>query len=458
MAQTLEVLETAPAAPTGWHDRFARVMGRLVPDAITAAIIFMLVLAGMALALGNPPAKVLDAYSQGLWSLLAFSMQMALIITLSSALGATPLCRKLIVALSRWPRTSTRMVGLAVFIVGVASYCFWGLGLALIPLVSINFAREAERKGIRLDFPFLLAAVWGANAVWQYGLSSSAALLMATPGHFLEGTTGVVPLSTTIWAPAAILMEVLYLILVVVVARLLMPKTCRPLSHFPEAHKLAEEESIVVTAPQNFSERMERNSWVLSVLWLALLGWLFNHFFVKRLSLDINALNTILLFLCLLLHRNIYRFTEALKRAVLSSWPVIVMYHLYAGVAGLIQHTNLGEFMAGMIATVSTPYTFPLIAALSGTLVAIFVPSSGGQWVIQGFVTSRAAEAVGLTVQRGLLALSVGDHMGNLVSPFWYVVVAGITRVDFREFYGYGLIYAALWFALGVIVFTFAPC
>ena len=36
--------------------------------------------------------------------------------------------------------------------------------------------------------------------------------------------------------------------------------------------------------------------------------------------------------------------------------------------------------------------------------------------------------------------------------------VAGITRVDFREFYGYGLIYAALWFVLGVIVFTFAPC
>ena len=134
------------------------------------------------------------------------------------------------------------------------------------------------------------------------------------------------------------------------------------------------------------------------------------------------------------------------------------MYHLYAGVAGLIQHTSLGEFLAGMIATVSTPYTFPLIAAISGTLVAIFVPSSGGQWVIQGFVTSKAAEAIGLTVQRGLLALSVGDHMGNLISPFWYVVVAGITRVDFREFYGYGLIYAVLWFVLGVIVFTFAPC
>jgi short-chain fatty acids transporter len=134
------------------------------------------------------------------------------------------------------------------------------------------------------------------------------------------------------------------------------------------------------------------------------------------------------------------------------------MYHLYAGVAGMIQHTSVGEFLAGMIAAISTPYTFPLFAAISGTLVAIFVPSSGGQWVIQGFVTSKAAVAVGLTVPRGLLALSVGDHMGNLTAPFWYVVVAGITRVNFREFYGYGLIYALLWFVLGAIVFTFAPC
>lgn len=458
MAQILERSETAATVSTGWLDRFATVMGRLVPDAITAAIIFMLVLAGMALALGNSPGQIMDAYSQGLWSLLAFTMQMTLIITLSSVLGATPFFRKLILTLSRLPNTTTQVVGLAVLIIAVASYCYWGLGLALTPLVTIYFAREAERKGIRLDFLFLLATVWGSNACWQYGLSSSAALLMATPGHFLEKTTGVIPLRTTIWAPASILMEIVYLILVIVVGRLLMPKTCRPLSHFPEAFKLAEEEPLSHNAPQNVSERLERNSLVLSVLWLALAGWLYNHFVVKGLSLDINALNTILLLMCLLLHRNIHRFTESLKRAVFSSWPLIVMYHLYAGVAGLIQHTNVGEFLAGMIAMVSTPYTFPLIAAISGSLVAIFVPSSGGQWVIQGFVTSQAAAAVGLTVQRGLLALSVGDHMGNLTAPFWYVVVAGIARVSFREFYGYGLIYAALWFVLGVLVFTFAPC
>ena len=33
---------------------------------------------------------------------------------------------------------------------------------------------------------------------------------------------------------------------------------------------------------------------------------------------------------------------------------------------------------------------------------------------------------VGVSPQRGLLALSVGDHMGNLITPFWALVGASI--------------------------------
>jgi short subunit fatty acids transporter len=46
----------------------------------------------------------------------------------------------------------------------------------------------------------------------------------------------------------------------------------------------------------------------------------------------------------------------------------------------------------------------------------------------------------------------------GLISPFWYAIVAGIARVDFRAFYGYGLVFSLLWFVLGVLVFTFVPC
>jgi short-chain fatty acids transporter len=442
------------------HDRleqFTQFMGRLVPDAITTSIALLLILAGMAVALGDPVAKTVDAYYQGLWMLLPFTMQMTLIITLSSVLGATPFFRAAIASLSRMPRNTTQVVALSVLVAGFASYLYWGLGMALSPLVAIHFAREAERKRIAVDFLFLLALLWAANSLWQYGLSASAPLLMATPGHFLEKMTGVVPLSKTIWSPAAIVQELAFLVILIVAGCRMMPSKCRPMSAFPEALK-AIEDAAADGQPANFSERLERNP-VVTLLLCAVLGtWLFTHFFTRRLGLDINSLNTILLFSCLALHGSVYHFTKSLQKAVLSAWPVIVLYHLYAGVAGMIQHTSVGEFLAATVAAVSTPYTFPLLAAASAGLVSMFVPSSGGQWAIQGYVTSKAAMAVGVSVPRGILALSVGDHMGNLTSPFWYMVIGGIARVNFREFFGYGLIFAAIWFVLGVAVFTFLPC
>ena len=437
---------------------FARVMSRFVPDAISASVVMLGLLGVMALSLGNSAHKTLDAYYQGLWMLLPFTMQMTLIIVLSGALGVSPLFKMAIMRLSRLPATRFQAVALSVLIIAAAAYLYWGLAMTMTPLVAVHFAREAERKGIDLDFLFFLALLWAANSVWQFGLSSSSALMMATPGHFLEKTVGMMPLSTTIWSPAAILFEISFVALLIVTGYVLMPKKGRPVSEFPDACKLTKEEPPVDPGATNFSERLERNPIVPLLIAAALLGWLYYHFAVRRHSLDINSLNTTLLLSCVLLHRTIYRFTQALQRAVVSAWPVIIVYPLYAGVAGVIQFTNVGEVLAGLVSAVSTPYSFPILAAVSGTVVAIFVPSTGGQWVIQGYVTSVAAAAAGVTVQRGLLALSIGDHMGNLVSPFWYVVVAGIARVNFREFFGYGLIFGLLWFVLGVFIFTFLPC
>src|SRR5262245_6862886 len=344
---TMGIIEKGDARP-GLLEIFARLMGRFVPDAITASVILLLILTCMALAMGNSPSKTLDAYYQGLWMLLPFTMQMTLIIVLSSVLGATPFFKTVITRLSQIPKTQFQAIALSVLVTAASAYLYWGLGLAITPLIAVHFAREAEHKGIKLDFLFLLALLWGANAAWQYGLSSSAALLMATPGHFLEKTTGILPLSTTIWAPAAIIHEICFVVILIGVGYLLMPKHARLVSEFPDAYKLSEEEATIDTGGVNFSERLERNPVIPLFICLALASWLYYHFVVKNLSLDINALNTILLLSCLLLHRNLYRFTQTLQRAVLSAWPVIVMYHLYAGVAGLIQFTSVGEVLAGL--------------------------------------------------------------------------------------------------------------
>jgi short-chain fatty acids transporter len=455
----LEEEKPAPA-PDGWLARYSRLMARAVPDAISTAVFMIVILVVAALALGNTMTATADAWYRGLWMLLPFTMQMTLVLVLGCVLAATPVFRKTIVSISRRPRTANQVFVYSIIVVAFISYLNWGLALALGPLIAIHFASEAERKGIAIDFPFLLAVNGGAGSVWQFGLSASAPLLMATPGNFLEKDAGTMSLSSTIWAPATIFLVVGFPIVMIVAARLLMPRNPQQLSRFSAASKLAEP----VRADEgrgadvSLSDRMERNPLIPIILCAALAGWLYYHFFAKQASLDLNSLNTIFLFLCFLLHGSVRNLSRALQKAVTSCWPILVLYHLYAGVAGLIQFTTVGAAFSNLFAPILTVWSFPFLMAFAGTIVAIFVPSSGGQWVIQGFVTLKAAEAVGVSAQRGLLALSVGDQMGNLVAPFWFVVRAEIAQIDFRTFFGYGLIFAALWFIFGVAAFTFLPC
>ena len=228
----------------------------------------------------------------------------------------------------------------------------------------------------------------------------------------------------------------------------LMPKSVRPLSDFPGAQAVAAtrepdaRERDAVPGPAGLAAWAERSQVIPAMLAVCLAFWLYHHFVTKGHSLDLNAMNTMLLMVGLLLHRTVASFSKAIQSTVQVCWPIVVLYHLYGGVAGLLQYTTVGEGFAGLFASVSTPLTFPLLTAIGSSIVAVFVPSSGGQWVVQGYVTAKAAEAVGTTVQRGLLSVGVGDHMGNFLSPFWPVVTAGIARVDFRVFFGYGVIFS----------------
>ena len=459
-AKTTDTRAPAVPPPEGLIDRLARFMELVVPDAITTAILLMVGLFGLSLALGATMTATMDAYYRGLWNLLAFTMQMTLILVLSLILAATPIFKKAIVTLSRLPSTQTQVVALAVLCGAFVAYLNWGLSIALSPVIAIHFAKQAERKGIPIDFLFLLATLAGAGSIWQFGFSGSAPLLMATPGHFLEKTTGIMPLSTTIWAPAAVTLVATFTIATMVVGCVFMPRRVRPISYFAGAEGAVDEGDSPAVAPaaRTFAQRLEHSRLMMAPLAIMLGGWLYHHFFVRNLSLDINSVNTVVLFLGVALHGTVFRFTEALKDAVGRAWPIVLMYHLYAGVAGLIQFTPVGDFLITLFNPILTVYSYPLLTALISTVVALFIPTSGGQWLIQGYVTVETAALVGVTPQRGLLALSVGDHMGNLITPFWALVGASIARIDFRQYFGYRLIYAALWFTMGVLAFTFLPC
>jgi short-chain fatty acids transporter len=239
------------------------------------------------------------------------------------------------------------MVALAFLASGTASYLYWGLGYGLGPMIAIFFAAEAERRGMDMDFPFLLGVTYAAQALWQYGLSSSGPLLVASRGHFLQDVIGMIPLAATIWSPAAIIHELTYAAAAILAACWLLPKRCRGVSQYPEAFALSKGAALPAPAGDlsglSFPQRLEYSPIVNVAVGMLLAGWLADHFLVKHQGHDINSLNATLLLLTFLLYGSVKRFAKAIEQCIARSWAVIILYHLYAGVAGLVQFTNVGD-------------------------------------------------------------------------------------------------------------------
>src|SRR5262245_64901327 len=105
---------------------------------------------------------------------------------------------------------------------------------------------------------------------------------MATPVHFLQHTTVIMPLGSTIWSPASIVLVITFILAVIVAGCLFMPKEVRPISEFPESYKLGESAKASGGAPTekspvviSFAQWLERSFIVVAALCFALICWLY---------------------------------------------------------------------------------------------------------------------------------------------------------------------------------------
>src|SRR3990172_10560536 len=76
-----------------------------------------------------------------------------------------------------------------------------------------------------VDYRLLVAvAYFGLGCTWHAGLSASAPILVATPGHFMEKQIGIIPLSQTIFHPFNIIATIVILLAMTLIAYLMHPR------------------------------------------------------------------------------------------------------------------------------------------------------------------------------------------------------------------------------------------
>src|SRR6185295_11739117 len=177
-----------------------RYAERYIPDPYLYALLLTFITVGAALIWTNStPTQIVTAWYDGVFAILAFAMQMALILSTGVTLAAAPAVKRLLHRLASIP-TRQSSAAVTVFLAGAfGSWLNWGFGLVVGALV----AREVAKKVRDVDFGLLVAAAYMGNMVWASGLSSSIALASATPGSPLNiierETQRITPLDETIF-------------------------------------------------------------------------------------------------------------------------------------------------------------------------------------------------------------------------------------------------------------------
>ena len=432
---------------------FTQVVHRVLPD----PLIFAILLTGVtfALALGltpKAPADLVMLWGSGFWNLLAFSMQMAMILVTGHALASSAPVKRVLVALASSARTPGQGVMLVAFVGAVACAINWGFGLVL----GAMLAREVARRVKGTDYRLLVASAYMGFLTWHGGLSGSVPLVAATKGNPMEKTVGLIPVSHTIFTGYNAFITIGLIILLPILARLMMPKPEDVVTVDPA---LLQDPPSVERKPApdaTFAERMEESR-VLAILVAALCAvFLVIRFINKGFALDIDTVNLVFLAAGIVLHKTPMAYARAVAAAAKGASGIMIQFPFYAGIQALMDHSGLAGVITKWFVDIANVHTFPLLAFLSSALINFAVPSGGGHWVVQGPFVMPAAQALGADLGKSAMAIAYGEAWTNMAQPFWALPALAIAGLGVRDIMGYcvtALLFSGVIFVAGMYLF-----
>ncbi|WP_305983140.1 short-chain fatty acid transporter [Roseivirga thermotolerans] len=438
--------------------RFRKLFYHLFPSPFAIAVLLTVLVYGLALiftqrpenAVSSYPIKLLEYWQTGFWELLAFTMQMALILILGHALALTPLFNRLINLLTRYCHTTATAAMIVGLITILLSFFNWGLCLVFGAIFARKVAERSQELGQPLNYPLIGAAGYAGMMCWHGGLSGSAPLTVSGKSHFLVNQIGVVGIEETLLSTMNISTSLCLIVLIpgflYLLGRLSPHRTFKLKSQSKKSQKLTTE---AVGAEKLDHARFPAIGLGLLICFIAFRqAW--NTPSGSGLGfIDLNYINFLLFGLGLMMHCSFSNFLTAIQKAIGGASGILIQFPLYAGIMGIMKYSGLGAEISYAFVAISNQTTLPIFTFISAGLVNVFVPSGGGQWAVQGPIVTEAAEALGVSIPKIIMALSYGDQLTNMLQPFWALPLLGITQLKAKDI----LPYSVLVMMLGMLIF-----
>jgi len=446
--------------------RFTAFTEKWLPDAFGFVLVGTFVVLLFGLATGEPLLKrpddpaatkgfgLVDAWGLGFWSLITFTLQMAMIIIGGYAVATSGPIARLITRLARIPQTPRTAVAFVAAVAMLASYLNWAFSLIFAAIL----AREVARNVPKADYRALGAmAFLGLGTVWAQGLSGSAALQVASasssPAPVQEvikaggRPSGLIPLSDTIFTWQALVATLIVYVVGVGMAWFIAPgeDNSRTADHLGIELRPLIGRGSPYNGQREGSEPRRPGDWLehspLFSLLIVLLGavYLVRYFSGKNFfsALDLNTVNLILFLLALLLHWRPWRMARAVRDGAPAAAGVLLQFPLYGGIFGMIAYTGISARLAGWMVQASSQFLFPPLVAIYSCVLGIFVPSGGSKWVIEAPYVLQAANELKVDAGWMVVVYDLGEASANLLQPFWMLPTLAILGLKARDIMGY---------------------
>jgi short-chain fatty acids transporter len=441
--------------------RFTAFTEKWLPDAlgfvlVGTFLIFALGLASGEKLLGTPADPkatsgfgLIDAWGQGFWSLITFTLQMAMIIVAGYAVAVSPPVGRLIARLAALPRTPRGAIAFTAAVAMLTAYANWAFSLIFTAIL----AKEIARRVSGVDYRALGAmAFLGLGTVWAQGLSGSAALQVASAASspapvqnvIAEGRgSGLIPLTDTIFLWQGMVATAIIFVLAVGMAWLLAPS--------PEHAKTAEQLGIDLgpgIGEQRHDNRRSRpGEWIEYSPIFAIMLFAFGACYLVRHfasavgnplnALDLNTINLILILLALILHWRPIHLARAVKDGAPAASGVLLQFPLYGGIFGMIAYTGLHKSIADWLVSVSSDFLYPAFIVIYSCVLGVFVPSGGSKWVIEAPYVLEAANQLHVNQGWMVVVYDLGEASANLLQPFWMLPTLAVLGLKARDIMGY---------------------
>jgi short-chain fatty acids transporter len=414
---------------------FTKLFEAFLPDAFVFGLLLTLLVYVAAFCFTPFGAvELVEFWGKEFWSLNAFTMQMIFVLICGHMLATSPLVKKFLHLLAQLAKNEQQALIILSLFSGVACWINWGFGLIVAGVLAVEFAKKLGK----VNFGLFVATAFAGFVVWHAGLSGSIPLKIAGKDEILTRIYPdlSIPLDQTIFTSWNLLAVGLIFLSFPILALWMRTEDKVEI-------KVSEDLPEVVIPASTWREKIEESRF---------LNLIFFTFFILVLFLglkkgeviDINRINIIFLSLALLLHQTPKKFLKALGQSFNSASGIAIQFPFYAGLMGLMQYSGLADRISELFLKISTADTLALWTFLSGGIVNLFIPSGGGQWVVQGPIMLKAAKELGVDPAKISMALAWGDAWTNLIQPFWALPIIALAGVKLKDIMGYCLMYLGL--------------